>query len=543
MDFLANAIQFENYTITYAKFDKFNDDKIFSQNTDYIIGIDGVVLNLQALKNQYAISDYFKLISNLFKKEGIAFASKLKGEFTGFIVDKKDRKLYYFNNKTATKQVFYTQFNDVILISSSLEKIIDIQNELEIKNSLNINATYNLLTYGAMIENQTLVNGIYKLNAGEYVIVKDASLKLNTYFTFNNIDYSIYNKKEAIDKLNESFLVALNLEYQKDETYNYNHLATLSGGLDSRMNVMIADSLGFKNDTFCFSQSGYLDEKIARSIAQDLELPFSFTALDGGDYMASLQEMVAINNGLQFYLGSAHFNFALKKMDLSNYGLMHTGQIGDGILGGFVTKEKRINSKFISKKLAHKTILDKTISTKYSNEEVFKLYQRVFNLTNYGSYVVEQHKTYIVSPFMDDDFIKIALSIDPKLKFQQQIYIDWIKKYHPNVNKYTWEKTGFRPNKNWKNDLSRYTKKIKKEYYKATHKTYKLSMTPLDYWYANNEKASLFYITFFNDNLSLFSTNKELYNDLRLLFTTGNTVEKSMVLTVLEMVRKFKLVV
>jgi len=539
----ALTITFENFSFAYKKFDKFYNDKIFAENDNYIIGIDGVIYNLQSLKKQYAIADYFKLIIHLFEKEKIQFVSKLKGVFSGFVFDKKSKSLLFFNDKAATKQVFYSRFNDNILIAPSLSSIIESKQDINVQSSLHIPAMYNMLTFGGMIDKETLVKDICKLGAGEYLKVAGEKMDVNRYADFNEIDYTITDKRKAINDLNETFITAIQLEYDKDKEYNYKHIATLSGGLDSRMNVMLANKMGYQPDTFCFSQSDYADETIARKIAKDLSLDFKFFPLDGGDYLKNLSEMVTINSGLQFYHGSAHFNYALQQLDLTPYGLMHTGQIGDGILGGFVSKGKKINflSKTISNKFIEKATIDKNIMNSYSNEEVFKLYQRVFNLANYGSYVVEQNGTYLASPFFDEEVIKVSLSIDPKLKYNQKIYLDWINKLHPEVAKYIWERTGFRPNFAWKTGLSRYTNKLKKEYYLFTKQQDKLSMNPIDFWYESNPSIKDFYTSFYNENINLVKANKEVYSDLSLLFTTGNITEKALVLTLLEVVRKFKL--
>jgi len=309
------------------------------------------------------------------------------------------------------------------------------------------------------------------------------------------------------------------------------------------MNVMLADEIGFQIKTFCFSQPDYADEKIARNISDDLGLEFQFISLDDGNYLKSLAEMVTINSGLQFYHGSAHYHFALQQMDIDSYGLMHTGQIGDGILGGFVTKGDKKNylSQTVSDRFKEKISIDKNVLDKYANEEVFKLYQRVFNLANYGSYMVEHHKTYLVSPFFNEEVIKVALSIDPSLKYNQKIYLDWINDLHPEVSKYIWERTGFRPNYPWKTSLSRYTNKLKKEFYTYTGQKNKLSMNPLDFWFKTNKSIVSFYSNFYESNIHLMESNKEVYDDLKLLFETGNFNEKALVLTILEVVRKFNL--
>lgn len=539
----AQTISYKSFFFGYKSFNKFAEDKFFMETNEFILGLDGVILNLQALKRQYAISDFSKLIVSLFNKENSQFVSKLKGEFSGFIFEKISENLLVYNNQTATKQIFYSQIDNNFLIAPTLKSITSERLKAGFTNSLNLNATYNFLTYGGMIEEQTLVEEVYKLGAGEFLSFKNKHLSKAKYYDYNEIEITIHNKEKAVKRIDEVFLHAIELEYQKDKEYNYDLLATLSGGLDSRMNVMLAHKMGFKPTTFCFSQSNYLDEKIARKIANDLNLDFKFIPLDGGDYLKNLTNMVSINNGLQFYHGSAHYNFALHQLDLTNYGLMHTGQIGDGIFGGFVsnTKEKNYLSKTVSTRFINKTAIKKSVLDTYRDEEVFKLYQRVFNLANFGSYMVEQHQTYLVSPFMDVDVIQVALAIDPKLKINQDIYLDWMNQLHPKVTNYIWERTGFKPNKKWKTSFSRYTKKIKKEFFNATHQEDKLSMNPLDYWLKNNKSIHEFYSRTFNTNKVLVEDNTELFKDINNLFTTGNLTEKALVLTLLEIVRQLNL--
>lgn len=531
-----------NYFFGYNSFSKFQLDKIFHENEDFIIGLDGVILNLLALKNDYAISDVFLLIIHLYNKRKQSLAIELKGDFNGFVFDKNKDEFVFFNNKVAAKQIFYCEVGKSIIITPSLKNIIKFKQQINIKSYLNVSACYNMLTYGGMIEDQTLIESVKKLNAGFYLKIVEDKIILEKYFNFNNIEYSITNKNMAINQLDDTFKNAILLEYQKDKEYNYKHLATLSGGLDSRLNVMLARALGFSIDIFCFSQSNYLDEKIARSISKDLDLDFNFVALDNGDYLQDLVENVELNNGLQFYLNAAHFNKALKAIDLENYGLIHTGLAGDGVLGGFLTNRGLPDyySNKISDKFVDKLKNDISIEKEYKNEEVFKLYQRVFNITNFGSYVVETHKTYLVSPFLDEDFLITALSIDPILK-KDQIYLDWLNKKHSIVTKYVWEKTGFKPDAKYKTKLSRYTNRIKKEFLVLTKQQNKLSMTPEEYWLKSNLKNQEFYNTSFKERIELFAKDKELFNDLNFAFKHGNINEKSAVLTILEIVYKFKL--
>lgn len=529
-------------TFGYSCSAKFENDKIFVDQRDYIIGIDGVILNLIKLKNHYGISDYFNLVIHLWEKKKSLFPNYLKGEFNGFIFDKQKEELFVFSNQLATKQLYYASCKESFVISPDIGLIVNLRESLKIDNILNKNAVYSMLTFGSMIENETLVNGIYRLHAGEFISIIKDNLSVNKYHNFNNVNISINKSKEAIALLENSFNEALELEYEKDKEYNYAHLATLSGGLDSRLNIMLSHEKGNKIDTFCFSQSNYLDNQIACEIATELNLSFQFISLDEGNYLTNLSDNVRITNGTLFYLSSAHFNFALSKINLKNYGLIHTGQIGDGVLGGFVSNKKNNNylSKTISSKLIHKMNLDKKVLDKYSSEETFKLLNRICNLTNSGSFVVENNGTYLVSPYMDTEFVTNCLSISPELKKNGKLYLEWINKLHPKIAKYKWERTGFTPTHLWKTKLSRYTNKVKLEYYKFLKKENQLSMTPLDYWYRNNELIKSFYLNFYQNNIYLINDNI-LKKDLDLMFNNGNVIEKSMMLTILEFIKQHKI--
>lgn len=535
----------KSYQFNYIKFEKFINDKLFVENDEFIIGVDGVILNLVDLKKSYALSDYADLIIQLWKTSGNKFPNYLKGEFSGFIFKKETEELFAFNNHIASKKLFYSNFSETIVISSSLENFRLYAKSVEHRLELNNAAAYELLTSGGMFENQTLINDIFRIGAGEYININNDKLIVDKYYNFNAIEYTISSKKKAFTVLSESFEEALKLQYQKDIEYNYNHIATLSGGLDSRLNVMLSDRLNYKNDVFCFSQSNYADDNISKKIARDLNIKHTFIPLDGGNYLKNLRENNSICEGLIFYLSSAHFNYALEKIDLNNYGLIHTGQIGDGVLGGLISnlssKKNDFYTKIISNKLINK--LDRAVGfeSTYKSDEIYQLYNRVFNITHSGSFVAEKYQTYLVSPFMDVNFMEVCFSIEPKLRYKQKLYVEWLNEKYPEIVKYKWERIGFKPDNISKIHLSKYTNKIKKEFYTLINRTDKLSMNPLDFWFNEGLDIQKFFNNTFNKRIHLLENNLELINDVKKLYKLGNTIEKSMVLTLLDFINYYEL--
>lgn len=529
----------QTHSFFYQQGTKFYNDQLFKETEELIIGIHGVILNLQQLKNEYAVANLLDLVLQLYQNDSKTFYQMFNGDFSGFVFNKQTEELICFTNQVATHKLFYSTIKNSTIISCELSTIAEYRKQNNFSNALNIDSAYFLLTYGGMFENNTLIKDVNRIHAGQYLLIRDEKAIVKTYYDFNEVNANETNSTKAIEQLNELFNESIKLEYEKDKEYNYEHLATLSGGLDSRMNVMVANQLGYSTNNFCFSQSNYDDQKIAQQISTDLKNTFQFIPLDNAEYLTQIDENLPIYDGQIFYLASAHYNYSMNQLNTKKSGLIHTGQIGDGVLGGFVSKPApNYFSTILSQRLAQK--LPEIDTKKYNSEETFKLYNRVFNVTVAGSYVTQQHDTFLVSPFLNPDFIKLCLSLSPSLKQDGKIYINWINQKHPEVAKYKWEKTGFKPNAMWKIKFSRFSQKIKKTYHKSLNRLDKTSMNPYDYWYQNNSAIPHFFQVHFDMYIRLIE-NLELKKDVTSLFLHGNTIEKSMVLTLLEAIHKYQL--
>lgn len=508
--------------------DKFKDDQLFTETSNFVLGINGVVLNLTDLKQSYGCSSLLDLVEQLIEKKE-SFPSIFKGDFSGFVFNKKSQELNCFTNSVGTTKLYYSKEQDSIFISSSLENITKFRKD----NRLNIKAGYYFLNFGGTFEDTTLVEDICKIQAGKELMITPNSLKVNTYFDYNTIEVKEQSKSKIIDELDELFNQNIQSEYSKDKEYGYNHLATLSGGLDSRMNVLAANKLGFQPYNFCFSQENYLDHSISKQISADLNNPYQFISLDSAQYLLDLEENLSIYDGQIFYLASAHFNYSLKQISNNNFGIIHTGQIGDAVLGGFVSKNSpNYLSAQMSSKLTH--LVPTVNTTNYANEETFKLYNRLFNVTVAGSYVANHFGYHIISPFLDKDFISLCLSIPTNYKNDCNIYIDWINSKRPEVASYTWEKTGFKPNAKWKSKASRFTKKAKKVLSNNPQ-----SMNPYDYWYDTKPKIQAFFENTFSNYLENINDH-DLKQNMQFLFS-GSTIEKSLAITLLATIKKYQL--
>lgn len=449
-----------NYRIEQFTIAKFMEEKICQEDEHLIIVTDGVLLNLNSLQQRHQADSVFSLLKTLYTNKGETFVDELRGDYSGLIYDKSTNKCFVFTNHTGSKRIFYLLHGDYFICSSDLAEISHLMDEFGIDKTLNEQAAYFLLTNGFMLEEHTLVSEVKRLMPGNYLVYENSKTRVKNYFHLKNINKTTDSKKQIIDNIDALFSNAVKLQFEKDKAYGYQHAATLSGGLDSRMAILVAHKLGYTNQlNFTFSQEGYLDEKIARNIAKDYGHEFIFKSLGSGDYLKEIDPTVRLNDGLVIYSGGVHVLDAIRRIDLKNYGLIHTGLIGDAVIGSFLSAPQAvkpgITDGMYSKVLAEQIKPTLTeITGQYDNEELYKFYSRAFLGAMNGNYIFDQI-SHAVSPFLDVDFLSYCYSIPDELKYKQQIYIEWMKVKHRDFARYPWEKTGVSPLKS--NNILKYT--------------------------------------------------------------------------------------
>jgi asparagine synthase (glutamine-hydrolysing) len=528
---------------------KFENDKILKENDDYIILIEGVILNSKKLIKKYNENDLFNTVINMYKINGEKFFEEFKGSFSGIFYDKKVDKWLIYTNHVGDKQVFYFFNKDFFIFGSEIDYIIDFMKHNKISYTFDENGAYCLLTYGYMLEDYTLFKEIKKLNAGKYIKLHNKNFQIKTYYKLDNTPNEDLKEEDIIEDIDLLFRNAVKLEFEKDIEYGYKHIASLSGGLDSRMTVWVAHEIGYnKQLNYTFSQSDYLDETISKHIARDLNHEWVFKFLDNGNYLCDIDSMIDINFGNCIYSGNAHVKNFADIFNFNDYGLLHTGQLGDVIIGTYYST-KDPNKQFkhgdgaYSNKMI-KYVKNIVLSEKYVNEEIFKFYNRGFTGILQGN-LPPQRYTEVISPFLDVDFLNYCLKIPLKYRYNHYIYFKWILKKYPEAAKYKWESINGKITDKKINFLGRYVtlktlpKKIFIKLFKKSPFNSKNNMNPFGYWYKNNEELSKYFESFYNNNIKKLKFNDNLEKIVIDLYINGQVREKTQILTLLGFLKKY----
>lgn len=455
-DAIQNDIRDTKSAIGRSVLNKLSKDRFFITKNDITICFEGINLS----ENINLFTDFF----NAYLHRGINFVKDLQGSFSGFVYDRKLKKIFLFNDHLSTKNIFYFISNEGFVFSSELLALASFLKSQQISYTLDSDAVYMMALYGFLLEDSTYIKEVKKLPFGSILIYDLESRKMNIdkYYHFSS-EKKVIKYSDAIERINTLVEKSVSQIWNKSSAYAPKHISFLSGGMDARTNIIIAKNLGFQDiRTITFGQSNSKDVKYAQQISSGEKLDGFQRFLDHPNYLFEdiVENYIKPNDGLMMYQTSAHSSSTLKSIDTTSFPLIHTGQIGDLLFGSFAKENYDFfknrasigytgfvkESRFLDKIACLPDILKKYQEVGY---EVYTYEQRVINATLVGdrslNNVIDNY-----SPFFDRELINLCLSLPNKFKTNQMIYFDWLKKHHPRVLDYPWDKINMKPNSKFK---------------------------------------------------------------------------------------------
>jgi len=111
---------------------KFLNDKVFDENAATFICTDGILFNSQQLRKKYGVDTNFALIEWIYSDHGIEGISEMKGNFSGFILNKNSNVLHVFTDHMGSKAIFYffDEEKKYLIFGSELKIIVAIMRKL-----------------------------------------------------------------------------------------------------------------------------------------------------------------------------------------------------------------------------------------------------------------------------------------------------------------------------------------------------------------------------------------------------------------------------
>ena len=523
---------------------KFPDDEIFTEDTQKVSFLNGYIYNKEDYMDGISQS-WPEVFTESLQKNVAESLKKLRGGFCGYIFDKQNGRLTAYADQSGVKALYYYVNGRQWILSDHLDYMVEVLKANRLLFDFNPLAAKYMLTYGYMIDGSTFIKQIHRLLPGKYLCIESGEATVTRYHFINNVEKQM-TEREAVEKIDASFREAIRREFEKDKEYNYRHLVDLSGGLDSRMVSWVAHDMGYTNQVnIAYSQAGYQDANISEKIALHLGHEYIFKLLDDIQWMYDLEEITSQNNGAALYMGITGGRRMLNMLHMEQFGIEHTGMIGDSVIGTFYQDKEVSYGKPVfgrnvySERLRYE--FDKEILKEYSSQEMFAVYTRGM-LGAESSYITRQHYIETASPFMDVDFLDTAFSVPFDYRKHHHIYLKWIKEKYPKAAEFGWEKWGgVKPKENL--IFLRKVRTTQRLLWKLVCSLFHIDnrdiMNPVDYWYDKDRNIQKYLTDFYNSNIESQVIDDNLRKDISLMFYAGTVWEKSMALTVLAVIKKY----
>jgi asparagine synthase (glutamine-hydrolysing) len=225
--------------------------------------------------------------------------------FAFCLYDKKKKRLFVARDRVGEKVLYYSQLPTGIVFSTELKAILKYYVE---KPQINIHALAESIRYNYPIElQQTFVEQIKRLCAGEFALVDEKGLELHDYWQLRH--QPVFKgtkeeaKKEVLRLMRESVFNCL----QSDVPV----AVLLSGGIDSSAIAAFAKETGKEIHVITAGYKGRFSQderEVAKRFAKEKDLMYHEVELDAndfkrlfGDYMQYMDEPVCDVSAMSQY--------------------------------------------------------------------------------------------------------------------------------------------------------------------------------------------------------------------------------------------------
>lgn len=304
---------------------------IYNEKKDKAIIFNGEIYNFQELRDElkkkghkFTTKTDTETILHGYEEYGEKIVNKLRGMFAFVIWDIEKKELFGARDPFGIKPFYYANMNDTFMFGSEIKSFLDHPSFIK---ELNKEALKPYLTFQYSVLPETFFKGVYKLEPGHYLNIKNGDIKIKEYYDtiFDAKDKKIDKYVDEIDKEVKS-----SVEYHKISDVKVGSF--LSGGVDSSYitNCMMPDktfSVGFKN-------KGFSEVDHAKELSKILNINNYSKIITPDEFFKELENV-------QYFSDEPHANLSavplyfLSKLAREHVTVVLSGEGADELFGGY----------------------------------------------------------------------------------------------------------------------------------------------------------------------------------------------------------------
>lgn len=290
---------------------------------------------LQALGHKFKSTTDTEVIVHLYEEFGAELVARLRGMFAFALWDERKQFLLLARDRVGIKPLYYSNTGRALVFASEIKSVIS---DPSVARRINPRAIDRFITYYYLPGNETLLEGVYKLEPGHYLTVSNGSITVKQYW---DLHFNAQSNRKSFDEAVESLQALLRRTVNDHMISDVPVGVLLSGGVDSTGILRYAvEQTGKPIHTFTigFAGEGFADERSYAQLAArrygTLHQEITMTGKDFLDffpqYVWHMEEPVCEPPAVALY-------FVSRLARESSVKVLLSGEGGDEAFGGYQT--------------------------------------------------------------------------------------------------------------------------------------------------------------------------------------------------------------
>ncbi|MDS0276811.1 asparagine synthase (glutamine-hydrolyzing) [Halomicroarcula sp. S1AR25-4] len=268
-----------------------------------------------------------EVLLHLYEEHGLDCLSMLRGMFAFGIWDEREERLVLARDRLGQKPLFYHDGDDGVTFSSTISALLT---DDGVPRRPDLPAIRAYLTYQYVPSPATGFDEIRQLEPGEYAVVDDDGMRIDTYWSLSYRDQFTAGPGELADKLRKKLTEATRLRMRSDVPLG----VFLSGGIDSTIVTGLMDEVAETDiETYSIGFGEYDELDYARAVAREYDTDHTEYTVTP-DAMAVLPELVR-QYEMPFGDPSAIPTYYVSQVASDDITVAVTGDAGDENFAGY----------------------------------------------------------------------------------------------------------------------------------------------------------------------------------------------------------------
>lgn len=386
---------------------------LFNEDRTVVLICNGEIYNYTELKrmlmakgHRFSTDSDSETIIHLYEDHDTNCLQYLRGMFAFCLYDKKKKRLFAARDRVGEKVLYYSQLPTGIVFSTELKAILRYCVE---KPQINMHALAESIRHNYPIElQQTFVEQIKRLRAGEYALVDEKGLELHDYWRLKHQPVFKGTKEEAKKEVLRLMRESVSNCLQSDVPV----AVLLSGGIDSSAIAAFAKETGKEIHVITAGYKGHFSQderEVAKRFAKEKALVYHEVELDANDfkrffaeYMHYLDEPVCDVSAMSQYA-------LYKKAKELGFTVLLSGIGGDEQFYGYPWQNK----------------LAKSLQLRKQHLDLFPCKGKK---KEYFNYMAKNWKNVLFAGYPTvklDDAVPVAWTYEDYHKFAQDAVVGW----------------------------------------------------------------------------------------------------------------------